>query len=252
MSESPTFTVTAVAGLGEVRPGEEIAPLIAAAAEPLDGDVIAISQKIVSKSEGRIRRLAEVEPSARARELATGGDRDPALVELVLAESRRIVRAGAGPLIVETHSGLICANAGIDSSNMAGEGLVTLLPEHPDRSARKIRAGLRELCGGVVVGVLVCDSFGRPWRLGQTEVAIGCAGVAPLDDWRGRGDRRGHELAATEIATIDQIAAAADLVRDKAAGLPVVIVRGLAGAVSEADGPGARALQRPADQDLFR
>lgn len=240
----------AVEGLPEVAAGDDLATLIAGRAALADGDVIAVAQKVVSKAEGRRRRLADVEAGERARELAARLDKDPALVELILAESRAIVR-DERVLIVETTSGLICANAGIDSSNTGAEGEVLLLPADPDRSARELRAGV-EAASGRRVAVVVTDSFGRPWRVGQSEVAIGCAGIDPLDDWRERIDRDGRELAATEIAIADEVAAASDLARDKAAGIPVVIVRGLADRVTAADGPGAAALRRAEADDLFR
>lgn len=243
--------VIGVEGLGEVAPGEDLARTIADAREPDPGDIVVVSQKIVSKAEDRVLGLEEVKPSRRALKLAAATERDPALVELILAESRRIVRATPAALIVETHGGLICANAGIDSSNLAGEGTVALLPVDPDRSANELRERFADRAGGAV-GVVICDSFGRPWRLGQTEVAIGCAGLEPLEDWRGRRDRAGRVLEATAIATADEVAAAADLARDKASGVPVVIVRGLERAVIDEPGPGARSLQRPPSQDLFR
>ncbi len=241
----------ALTGIGEVVAGEPLGELIAERAQFRDGDIVCISQKVVSKAEGRVRRLADVEPSSEALQLAERLEKDPALTALVLQESKRVVRAERSVLITETRSGLICANAGIDSSNLAGEGEVLLLPENPDRSAREIRARLQEL-SGAALAVLICDSFGRPWRIGQSEVTIGCAGLDPLDDWRGRHDRRGRELAATAIAVGDQLAAAADLARDKAAGLPVVVVRGWGGSVGDGDGPGAASLIRPPGEDLFR
>ena len=242
--------VLPVAGLPEVRAGDELGAMIAAAAELADGDIVVVAQKVVSKAEGRQRRLAEVEPGPRASELAASLGKDPRLVELILAETERIVRSER-VLIVETHSGLICANAGIDSSNVGGDDEVLLLPADPDASARRLRAEIA-VATGRRIAVVVSDSFGRPWRVGQTEVAIGCAGLDPVDDWRGRTDRDGRELAATEIAIADQLAAAADLVRDKAAGIPAAIVRGRAELVIADDGPGARALQRAREEDLFR
>jgi coenzyme F420-0:L-glutamate ligase/coenzyme F420-1:gamma-L-glutamate ligase len=173
--------------------------------------------------------------------------KDPALVQLVLEESREVIRAERGVLITETRHGLVCANAGIDSSNLPEEDTVSLLPEDPDASARRIRAEI-----GLPVAVIVSDSFGRAWRLGQVEVAIGCAGLRPLDDWRGQRDAAGRELSATAIAVADQAAAAADLVRDKASRVPAAIVRGLERHVSAEDGPGAAVLRRPRDEDLFR
>lgn len=242
--------VLPVAGLPEIGTADPLGELIAAAAGLRDGDVVVVAQKVVSKAEGRQRSLAAVEPSERARELGRGLDKDPRLVELILAESARIVRSERA-LIVETASGLVCANAGIDSSNVEGADEVLLLPADPDASARRLR---REIgaASGRRLAVIVGDSFGRPWRVGQTEVAIGCAGIDPLDDWRGRRDRHGRELAATEIALADQLAAAADLARDKSSGVPAAIVRGLADRITDADGPGAVALQRARAEDLFR
>jgi coenzyme F420-0:L-glutamate ligase/coenzyme F420-1:gamma-L-glutamate ligase len=239
-----------VTGLPEVREGDRLGELIARAADLEDGDVLAVAQKVVSKAEGRTATLGEVEPGRRARELAARLDKDPALVELILGETARVVR-DERVLIVETRSGLVCANAGIDSSNAGGEGSVVLLPADPDASARRLRAAIAE-AAGMRVAVVITDSFGRPWRVGQTEVAIGCAGIDPLDDWRGRADRDGRELAATEIALADEVAAASDLARDKSSGTPVVIVRGLGDRVTEEDGPGAAALRRAAAEDLFR
>lgn len=213
--------------------------------------MLVVSQKVVSKAEGRVRRLADVQPTDRARKLADLLGKDPALVQLVLDESRSLIRAERGALIVETRQGWICANAGIDASNVPGEDRVTLLPADPDASARRIRAEILQTAG-VAPAVVVADSFGRPWRLGQADVAIGCAGLAPLDDWRGRRDRVGRELAATVVALADEVAAAADLARDKAAGFPAAIVRGLERHVTEDDGPGAAALRRPEANDLFR
>ena len=238
-------------GLPELAEGDELGAMIAASVAIGDGDVVVVSQKAVSKAEGRVRRLGEVRAGPRARRLAAELGKDPRLVELVLAESARVVRARGSVLICETHGGLVCANAGIDSSNIPGEDAVVLLPRDPDASARRLRAELRAACG-IAPAVIVSDSFGRPWRLGQTEVAIGCAGLAPLDDWRGRPDREGRELSATAVAVADQIASAADLSRDKAAGVPAAIIRGLRRLVADDDGPGAAALLRPASEDLFR
>jgi coenzyme F420-0:L-glutamate ligase/coenzyme F420-1:gamma-L-glutamate ligase len=240
-----------ITGLPELTEGADLGALIAAAAEPDDGDVVVVSQKAVSKAEGRIRRLDQVEPSDRARELAARTDKDPALVELALQASREVIRAAPGVLITETDDGWVCANAGIDSSNLGAEGEVALLPVDADESARRIRGGIRATAGSAPA-VVVADSFGRPWRLGQADVALGCAGIAPLDDWRGRIDASGRELSATAIAVIDELAAAADLVRDKDSRVPGAVVSGLEHLVTADDGPGARALQRPAGEDLFR
>jgi coenzyme F420-0:L-glutamate ligase / coenzyme F420-1:gamma-L-glutamate ligase len=240
-------------GLPEVLPGDDLAAALAALTRLSEGDVLAVSQKVVSKQEGRLVNLEGVDPGPRAVELAAELDRDPRLVELILGESIEVVRTDPerGILITETRHGFICANAGIDSSNVPGGETIALLPEDPDGSARRLRAGIAEACG-VRPAVIISDSFGRAWRLGQAEIAIGCAGIDPLDDWRGRTDSQGRELAATLIATADQIAAAADLGRDKTSRTPAVLIRGLAHLVTEADGPGCRAQLRPADEDLFR
>jgi coenzyme F420-0:L-glutamate ligase / coenzyme F420-1:gamma-L-glutamate ligase len=243
--------VAPVAGLPEVGEGANVGALIAERAQLADGDVLVVSQKIVSKAEGRVRRLSSVLPSAEARRLAAVLGREPALVELVLAESREVLRAERGVLVVETRHGFVCANAGIDSSNLPEPDTVCLLPEDPDASARQIRAEVAAATGASV-GIVVSDSFGRAWRLGQAEVAIGCAGLIPLDDWRGREDAGGRPLEATAIAVADEAAAAADLVRGKASGVPAAVVRGLDRFLAAEDGPGAAALRRPRDEDLFR
>jgi coenzyme F420-0:L-glutamate ligase/coenzyme F420-1:gamma-L-glutamate ligase len=240
-----------IAGLPEVTEGMALGELIAARAELVDGDVVVVSQKVVSKAEGRIRRLSSVLPGGEARRLAAVLGKEPALVELILEESSEVLRAERSVLIVETRHGFVCANAGIDSSNLPEDDAVCLLPEDPDASARRIREEIR-VATGAAVAVIVSDSFGRAWRLGQAEVAIGCAGIIPLDDWRGRRDAGGRELEATLIAVADEAAAAADLVRDKASRVPAAIVRGLDRYVTEDDGPGAAALRRPHDEDLFR
>jgi len=240
-----------VEGLPEVEPGAPLGVMIATLAELADSDVLVISQKVVSKAEGRVVDLASITPSARAEELAGKLGKNPRLVELILAESREVLRADNGVLIVETTSGLICANAGIDSSNVPGDETVCLLPSDPDASARRLRAEIAT-AAGVRPAVVIADSFGRPWRLGQAEFAIGCAGLYPLDDWRGTTDREGRKLGATVIAIADEVAAAADLARDKLSGTPAVIVSGAGRHVTRDDGPGAIALRRDETQDLFR
>ncbi len=248
---SAGLEVRGVEGLPEIAEGMRIGELIVAAAELRDGDVLVVSQKIVSKAEGQVRRLSSAIPGAEARRLAAVLGKEPALVELILEQSREVLRAEGSVLIVETRHGFVCANAGIDSSNVPEPDSVCLLPEDPDASARRIRAEVAA-AAGATVGVIVADSFGRAWRVGQVEVAIGCAGIAPLDDWRGRRDAGGRELSSTAIAIADEAAAAADLVRDKASGVPAAVVRGLARHVGAKDGPGALALRRPREQDLFR
>ncbi len=237
-------------GIPELREGDELGRLVAETSAPADDEIVVISQKAVSKVEGRVRRVADVEPGERARAVAAQVDKDPALVELMLEESRRIVRAVRGVLIMETNAGWVCANAGIDSSNLE-EGFVSLLPEDGDASARRIRGEIAA-ASGATPAVVVADSFGRAWRVGQADVAIGCAGLPPLEDWRGRRDRQGRELTATHLALADELASAADLVRDKDSGVPGAIVAGLGHLVTVEDGPGARAIPRPAAEDLFR
>lgn len=242
--------VLPVEGLPEIEEGDRLGELIVARAELEQGDVVVVSQKVVSKAESRVVQLSEVKPSDRAQELAAELGKDPAIVQLVLDECREVIRAERGVLICETRQGLVCANAGVDTSNVP-VGSASLLPLDPDASARQIRAQLTE-SSGKSVAVVISDSFGRAWRLGQCEVAIGCTGLRPLDDWRGRTDAGGATLTATLIAIADEAAAAADLVRDKASGVPVAIVRGLERQVTEEDGPGAAALRRPREEDLFR
>ena len=225
-----------------------------AAAAPEDltsGDVLVVAHKVVSKSEGRVRRLDDIEPGEQARALAVEHRKDARLVQAVLDESAELLRARDGVLICVTRHGFVCANAGVDHSNTSGDGEVVLLPEDPDASARRLRGGV-ELALGTRPAVVISDSFGRAWRLGQTDVAIGAAGLAPLDAWRGRADAYGRELRVTEIAIADAVAATADLARTKDSREPVVLVRGLERFVTDADGPGAAALRRPRDQDLFR
>jgi len=244
--------VRPLAGMPEVTEGADLGALIAASAAPSDGEIVVVSQKVVSKAEGRVRRLDGVKPSARARELAEKTEKDPALVELVLAESHSVLRAAPGVLIVETNDGWICANAGIDSSNLPGDGgAVALLPVDADASARRIRAEIGAAAGSAPA-VVVADSFGRPWRLGQADVAIGCAGITAIDDWRGRRDAQGGELSATAISVADQAAGAADLVREKDSAVPGAVISGLDRLVTLEDGPGAKAQQRPEAEDLFR
>ena len=206
-----------------------------------------VAHKVVSKAEGRVRRLAEIEPGEEAHRLAELQRKDPRLLQAVLDETVRVVRESERALICETRHGFICANAGVDRSNTGGPDEVVLLPEDPDASARGLRAAL-----DAKPAVVVADSFGRPWRLGQTDVALGAAGLTPLDGWRGRADAGGRPLEATEIAVADAVAAAADLARSKDSREPVVLVRGLERFVTAEDGPGAAALRRRPAEDLFR
>jgi coenzyme F420-0:L-glutamate ligase/coenzyme F420-1:gamma-L-glutamate ligase len=232
-------------GIPEVTEGDDVAELVTQAVELEDDDVVVLAQKIVSKAEGRIVRLDDVEPSERARELA--GDQDPRRTEVILGEAKRIVRVRPPLLIVETRHGLICASAGVDGSNAPEPGTVVLLPKDPDASAARIRARVHELTGRTV-GVVITDSFGRPWRQGTIDVAIGAAGVTTLLDLRGRRDRVGYELHATQIAVGDEIASAAELVMGKLDGVPGAVVRGLG---LSGDGRAADILI-PEERDLFR
>jgi coenzyme F420-0:L-glutamate ligase/coenzyme F420-1:gamma-L-glutamate ligase len=236
-----------------VGPGDDLAALIAgfAPADLTDGDVLVVTSKIVSKAEGRLVRLDDVTPGEGASQLAREHRKDPRVVQVILDECAELLRAHDGVLICETRHGFVCANAGVDVSNVPGEDTVLLLPLDPDESARALRAGIAS-ARGVRPAVLISDSFGRAWRLGQVDVAIGAAGFAVLDDWRGRPDAHGRPLAATVLAVADSVAAAADLARSKDSGEPVVLARGLERFVRPDDGPGAAALRRPREQDLFR
>lgn len=267
------ITAFAVEGLPEITRGADLAALIVThlqgaradlaqdqrdAADKADkagalvaGDLLVVAHKALSKAEGRVRALTDVQPGARACKLAAALGKDPRHVQVVLDESAEVLRAQRGVLIVQTHHGYVCANAGVDFSNVPGEGVVAMLPCDPDRSARALRARLRELTG-VAPGVIVTDSFGRAWRIGQCDFAIGCAGIAPLDDWRGRVDAHGRELHATMLAIADELAACADLARQKDGQQPVVVVRGAERHLTDADGPGAAALIRARELDLFR
>ena len=209
-----------------------------------------MAHKVVSKAEGRVLELAAIEPGERASSLAAEHEKDPRLVQVVLGQSAELLRAERGVLVCRTHHGLVCANAGVDLSNVPGSERALLLPLDPDASARRLRRELGEV-RGVRPAVVISDSFGRPWRLGQVDVAIGAAGLAPLEDWRGRPDPTGYELRATWIAVADEAAAAADLARTKSSREPVVLLRGLERHVTAADGPGAAALVRPRSEDLF-
>jgi coenzyme F420-0:L-glutamate ligase/coenzyme F420-1:gamma-L-glutamate ligase len=237
--------------LPEIAAGADLAALIADGAELRADDVVVVAHKAISKAEGRVRRLADVEPSPRARALGKRFGKDPRHVQVVLDEAAEVLRAERGVIITVTRHGFVCANAGVDASNAPEEGTVVLLPEDPDRSARALRAALRERAG-VRIAVVITDSFGRAWRHGQCDVAIGVAGLAPLEDWRGRDDSVGHELKATWIALADEVAAAADLARGKDTREPVVILRGLERHVTDDDGPGAAALVRERELDMFR
>jgi coenzyme F420-0:L-glutamate ligase/coenzyme F420-1:gamma-L-glutamate ligase len=239
----------AVEGLPEIRPGDDLAALIVAAAVALQsGDVVVVAQKVVSKAEGRLRDLAGVVPSARAEELAHSLVADARMVQVILDESTRVVRDDR-VLIVETHQGFVCANAGVDRSNVAGDDAVCLLPLDCDASARSLQARIADLAG-VRVGVIVSDTFGRAWRMGLVNVALGVAAMPALIDYRGRPDDFGMPLQATVVAVADELAAAAELVMGKTRRVPVVIVRGLE--LFEGPPGTGQELVRPPDLDLFR
>lgn len=255
-TNAPGAAITAVAlgGLPEIRSGDDPAAIIAAALPDGalgDGDVLVVAHKLISKAEGRIRSLSDVSPGEQARGLAGELGKDPRHVQVVLDETREVRRAAHGVLISVTHHGFVCANAGVDASNAPGDDTVILLPVDPDQSARQLRAGLRRRLGSAPA-VVITDSFGRAWRHGQCDVAIGCAGLAPLDDWRGRTDTHGRQLTATVIAVADELAAAADLARTKDGMQPAVIISGAGRHVTEEDGPGVAPVLRGDAEDLFR
>jgi coenzyme F420-0:L-glutamate ligase/coenzyme F420-1:gamma-L-glutamate ligase len=245
------LTIRPLPGLPEIAAGADLAALILdAGPPPTDDEIVVVAHKAISKAEARVRALDSIVPSPRARELADANDKDPRHVQAILDESAELLRADHGVLIARTPHGFVCANAGVDESNAPDDGLLVLLPRDPDRSARALRARLRELSGRSPA-VLISDSFGRAWRLGQLDTALGCAGLVPLDDWRGRHDRGGRELRASVVAVADAVTAAAELTRGKDSGEPVVIVSGLGHLVEPDDGPGAAALVRPRAEDLF-
>lgn len=250
---SDALQILPLRGLPEVRPGDDLVGLILAAARETgrilaDGDVLVIAQKVVSKAEGQLVPLATVTPSPFAVDYARRFDKDPRHVEVVLSESRRIVRMDRGVLIVETHHGLVCANAGVDASNVEGTEVLCLLPKDSDRSATAIVEGIRERAGKRVA-VIISDTFGRPWREGQTNVAIGVAGMNPLRSYVGQTDQYGYDLRVTLLCVADELASAAELVMGKLDRVPVAIVRGLD--YEPADGS-SQLIVRAAERDLFR
>lgn len=251
---TPSVQLFPITGMPMVRPGDDLAGLILSAVGQCgigweSGDILVVAQKIVSKSEGRIRDLASITPSPFALELAKVVDKDPSMVELILSESKNIIRARKNVLIVETRSGLICANAGIDQSNVEGKDRACLLPEDPDRSARRLREAL-ESKTGLRIAVVISDTFGRPWRLGQTNAAIGFSGLPPFRDERGKTDLTGKVMEDTCIAEVDQLASAAGMLMKKSGAVPAVLIRGFPPYPGE-EGPSG-SLLRPPGEDLFR
>ena len=251
----PTVTLIGIQGLPEIRPGDDLAKLVVEAAKGQDtalapGDVVVVTQKIVSKAENRLVRLATVEPSAFAREFAAAWDKDPRVVEVVLREAKRIVRMDNGVLITETRHGFRCANSGVDASNVGPEAdeTVALLPLDSDESARRIRQGIKEATGADVA-IVISDTFGRPWREGAANVAVGAAGLEVLWDYRGEKDDYGRELHSTTIAVGDELASAAELVTNKLTRVPVAIIRGYP---YRRGGSGIGPLIRDPSKDMFR
>lgn len=243
-----TVEIIPVENVPEVRPGDDLTGVVAASADLRAGDVLVVTHKIVSKAEGRIVQLASVAPSPFAKQLAAEHGKDPRHIEVVLRESRRVVKMDRGILITETRHGFVCANAGVDASNVPGDETVCLLPLDPDASAARLHDALRDRLG-VNVPVVVSDSFGRPWREGITNVALGVAGMKPLADYRGQTDPHGHPLEASVLAVADELAAAAELVVGKTSGVPLAIVRNYR--YEPGSGSGADLVMNPA-RDLFR
>ena len=250
--------VIGIAGIPEVKEGDDLAGLITEAAENLETsidhhDILVVTQKVISKAEGRVIDLEGVQASTVARQLSEWHDRDPRLTEVILRESVRIVRMDRGNIISETRHGFNCANAGVDASNLPGQGTVSLLPIDPDASAEKIRRGIFERTG-VDVAVIISDTFGRPWREGAVNVAIGVSGLVPLKDYKGQKDAHGRLMRSTVIAIADELAATAELVMEKVSGVPVALIKGFeyAQEAPNVRPKGAKALIRPEDLDMFR
>jgi coenzyme F420-0:L-glutamate ligase/coenzyme F420-1:gamma-L-glutamate ligase len=248
-----TISIIPIPGIPEINLGDNLIKIVTDALFKQDisvvnGDIIVFAQKIISKAEGRIVKLNQVTPSSFAVKFAKEWHKDPRMVEVVLSESKRIVKMDKGRLIAETKHGIICANAGVDASNVSGGDTVTILPIDPNQSAKKLAEGFKEKLG-VEAAVIITDTVGRPWRDGLTEIAIGCWGMKPLKDYRTQRDLKGYELKATLIAVADEIAGAAGLVMGKSDSVPVVIVRGYA---FERGGRGAGELIRKPEDDLFR
>jgi len=249
---SSTISIIGLKGMPEIRAGDDLGLLIVRAAEEQGvgirrGDIVVVTQKVVSKVEGRLVSLDDFEPSDFAEEISRGTNRDPRHTEAILRESSRIIKMRGGVLITETRHGFVCANAGVDRSNIEDE-LLALLPLDPDKSARGIRERIKEL-SGVEVAVIITDTWGRPWRLGQVDFAIGVAGMSPFRDYRGETDPYGYTLGVTNIALADELAAAAELAKGKLKGIPAVIIRGYEYDAGEGC---AKDMVRPLAEDLFR
>ena len=248
MSPNGELRILGVAGLPEVGAGDDLAALIAGSLTLVDGDVVVVTSKVVSKAEGAVVELADVEPSQFAADFAKRWDKDPHLVEVVLREARRIVRMSGPLLITETHHGFVCANSGVDESSSGAPGRAVVLPSDPDASARRVRERFVEL--GVDVAVIVSDTFGRPWREGQTDVAVGLAGINPIADYIGKHDPHGHEFRVQQLCIADELASAAELVKGNLSRVPVAVIRGFPWVRD--DSATAAMLIRPPDRDLFR
>jgi len=240
-------------GLGDVTPGVDLAAVIVEAAQALGlsfvtGDILVVTQKVVSKAEGQLVDLHTITPSPFAEQIARAQNKDPRLVEVVLRETKRIVKMDQRAIIVETRHGFVCANAGVDESNVAGDGTVALLPADPDASARRLRQAIRDLTG-MELAVIISDTFARPWREGFVNVAIGVAGLDPLRDYRGLPDTEGRILQATTLAVADELASAAELVMGKVDRIPAAVIRGYSYTLGE--GTAAQLVRAP-EKDLFR
>ncbi|HEY4034169.1 MAG TPA: coenzyme F420-0:L-glutamate ligase [Ktedonobacteraceae bacterium] len=251
---SNEIRIIPIKGIGEISPGADLGSIIYEALPDQDlileqGDILVVTQKIVSKAEGRIVHLTDIQPSPLAHTIAEQGQKDARHVEVVLRESKRIVRMDRGIIISETHHGFICANAGVDESNVNGESLLTLLPIDPDQSAQTLRTRLQTLSGEHDIAIIISDTWGRPWRNGQVNMAIGLAGMEPLVDYRGQRDRYGYEMQASVIAVADELAATAELVMGKIEHIPVALIRGYSYSSGQGD---TRTLIRESTTDMFR
>ena len=240
--------IVGVGGLPEINAGDDLAELIADAVPLLDDDIVVVTSKVVSKAEGAVVALATIEPSTLAADFARRWDKDPRVVEVVLRQAARIVRMSGPLLITETRHGFVCANSGVDESSSGAPGRVVVLPDDPDASAHRIRDRFGEL--GVDVAVIISDTFGRPWREGQTDVAVGLAGISPISDYVGQRDPHGHEFRVQQLCVADELAAAAELVKGNLSRVPAAVIRGFPWARDEA--ATAALLIRPPERDLFR